>query len=147
MAYLSDADVLIGLNKEIDIAKANASESIYSKFSADLEKMRNGYASALKKARSAEIIWHKEVDETGEIKKKAIQAYIKWREMILADLPGADLIDWEQTDATPDEIELTLESMIVMVEENTDKVKYSEEAITELTAVSDELDRDRKSVV
>jgi len=139
MAYLTDADILIGLKKELAISNENSSKAVYAKFSEDITNSANSFSNAVFETKNAEIAWHAETGETGEIHNNALQAYIKWREMIVDIQPGTNLVDWKRASATPDQIEMSIEQMISVIEDSKDSFYFAETALVELGYVSSSL--------
>ncbi|MCG8570334.1 MAG: hypothetical protein MJB14_09355 [Spirochaetes bacterium] len=140
MPYLSDTDILIGLEKEIAIAKENNSIPSYGKFEESLNEMHLKFEDFIRQTTKAEIDWHADVAQSKDVIYKAIQSYIKWREMIVDMIPGTDLLDWEKTNSRPDDIKQVLESIIAVLKNCGEQFDFYEIALEELTNISGEID-------
>jgi hypothetical protein len=84
-------------------------------------------------------------------REKSRNAYLKWLDMVVTALPGAaDLVRWERSNATPDEIEVSLERMISTIDDNKEKLSFADAALAELTPIQElldkELDEDRETL-
>ncbi|MBN2035557.1 MAG: hypothetical protein JW768_02325 [Chitinispirillaceae bacterium] len=148
--HYTDADVLIGLEKAREIAAGRNGEPAYAVFDKEIGSMYGGFSAVCSRCHAAEIAWHKDIGETGEAIQQAKNAYFKWLDMVTGSLPGADLVRWERGNATPDQIEVSLERMISVIEDNVEKLSFGQAALQELRPLQDlldsELDQDREAV-
>jgi hypothetical protein len=148
--HYTDADLLIGLEKAQKIAAEKKNAPAYELFAKDIGSLLTTYSEHCAQTNAAEIAWHKDIGETGEAVKKTRNIYLKWLEMLVKALPGADLVRWENGTATPDQIEVSLERMISTIDDNKEKLTFATAALAELTPVQDhldkELDQDREAV-
>lgn len=139
---LSNADVLIGLEKALGICRARSGQPMYDLFRGQAEPMHASLGERLKNTRLAEQAWHSDVGETRDVVERGSNAYLKWRDMVLDVLPGADLVEWEQSDATPDEVEIGVESILALIEEHAENLPFAQAALEELRVVSAEMDKE-----
>jgi hypothetical protein len=146
----TDADLIIGLQKAQKIATEKKDAPAYALFETEIASTHASFSSACSQTNAAEIAWHKDIGETGDAVKKARNMYLKWLDMVTAALPGADLVRWERSNATPDEIEVSLERMISTIDDNKEKLTFAAVALAELTPVQElldkELDEDRETL-
>jgi hypothetical protein len=146
----SNADLIIGLEKARQIATEKKSAQAYAVFETEIASIFTSVSEICSQTNAAEIAWHKDIGETGDAVKKARNMYLKWLDVVLAALPGADLVRWERSNATPDEIEVSLERMISTIDDNKEKLNFAAAALAELTPIQElldkELDEDRETL-
>ncbi|MCK4908195.1 MAG: hypothetical protein KAS64_11625 [Spirochaetes bacterium] len=140
MPYLTDGELLIGLDKEAELAKEITDKPMYAKFVVQINATKVSFANVIKETKQTEINWHADVGETKDVIKPAVQMYIKWKDMLLDTLPGSELTDWVPSNATPDEVAMAIENLMNVIEDNKEDLNFNEEAISELEKVSEDLD-------
>lgn len=146
---LSEADVLIGIGKAVNIVRENEGSPLHAIFMNELSESAEKYRSLLAETRRCEIAWHREVGETQENLSEATNTFMKWRDLTAEQLPGADLVTWEKSDATPNEVEVALDRLYQTIDEHSEKLSFSEFALKELSeslaALSENLDQDTET--
>jgi hypothetical protein len=139
---LSDADLIVGAGKAIGIAKENSAKPVYAMFLTDITAKKEQFSEICGTCRFAEIAWHQEVGLTNDVVKKAVPNYLKFRGLVTTVLPGADLITWEKSDATPDQIEVAIESILSIIETHKEQLPFADAALTELNPIMDSLEKE-----
>jgi hypothetical protein len=146
----SNADLIIGLEKARQIATEKKSAQAYAVFETEIASMFTSVSEICSQTNAAELAWHKDIGETSDAVKKARNAYLKWLDMVINALPGADLVRWERSNATPDQIEVSLERMISTIDDHKENLKFAAAALSELTPIQElldkELDEDRETL-
>jgi hypothetical protein len=137
-----DADLIVGAGKAIGIAQENGENPVYAMFLADLTAKKEQFSGNCEDCRTAEIAWHKEVGLTNDVVKKAVANFLKYRGLVTKALPGADVIAWEKSNATPDQIEVAIESIHAVIETHKDQLLFADAALAELNPIMESLDKE-----
>ena len=136
---LSGASLLIGLDKARAISAERRSNPMYELFYTDLDTTHKTLKEILYQTRLAEINWHAEVEKSSGLITRGRAIYSKYRELVMEQLPGASLVDWETSNVTPSEVEVAIEKCINLLEIHTDTLQFSVPALQELHAIANEL--------
>lgn len=96
--------------------------------------------SAIKEHDRLKLAWHEEVADTAPLLKKAKNAFIKYRDLIVKKVPEAAKMDWLESKVKPDQFFINFEKQIGFIEDNQERLPFASTALEELEPISDELD-------
>jgi hypothetical protein len=139
---LGDADLIVGAGKAIGIAQENSAKPIYTLFLTELTDVKDKFSRICEKCRFAAIAWHKEVGLTNSVVKTAISCYLKYRDLVIEILPGANLITWASSNATPAQIEVAIESILSIIDNHKEQLPFADAALDELKPLMDSFDKE-----
>ncbi len=98
--------------------------------------------NSIKEADRTKRKWHEEVKDNIPIMKKAKDAFIKFKNLLIKRLPGVAKMDWQKSNVKPDIFVLNFEKLIGFIEDNSESLPFAAKALEELIPISDEMDRE-----
>lgn len=138
--FFSQAKIVVAIRIVTSLVTKHLTlEAIFHK---DAVNMSNELDNSIKEADRAKRKWHEEVKDNEPIMKKAKDAFIKYKNLLIKRLPGVAKMDWQKSNVKPDIFYINFEKLIGFIEDNSESLPFADKALEELIPISDELDRE-----